>query len=532
MPPEILITPSSHNNQPDSAPIRPSSQENNVITPGVVVGSELLPAGADIRIDNVNKSLWQYVKKHKLWELIILLMFVIIWEIFLIILFIKYQDQINNSGSSGSNGYGYLIIAPFMVLAFWVYKLKKQFEAAFLEEFALANGYSFNQAGTVDETYGSIFRVKGRQSVSDVITGQYSGSDLRIFLYEDVIGYGRYQQKYQDTVIELDFHGELPDLLMVNNQSHFGHLNIAGSFGIKNKISLEGDFNKYFTLYAPQGNEVEALEVFSPDTMALMEDESKHYTVEFAGNRIYIYANGFVSTTDNLTQLFRLAKKLIEKLAPLASRLKNDSAIVAAPINIANNQRSYKFARKLGLIYIIAVSVIGIGITVGVLVFQKSPTNNKGNSISVLNSNNYAVDTTMPYCGAKPIESSPTLIGQFLNATINYNTARQPISSAIIAADYQANSEVMSEQISADQQYMANLQTLNFTGKAINDATNYENATQRYDGLLTQVQQELPNVSSATNAALTAARPQGVQPYINLRYDLGLPQSTCQFYQP
>ena len=138
----------------------------------------------------------------------------------------------------------------------------------------------------------------------------------------------------------------------------------------------------------------------------------------------------------------------------------------------------------------------------------------------------------MPYCGAKPIESSPTLIGQFLNATINYNTARQPISSAIIAADYQANSEVMSEQISADQQYMANLQTLNFTGKAINDATNYENATQRYDGLLTQVQQELPNVSSATNAALTAARPQGVQPYINLRYDLGLPQSTCQFYQP
>ena len=332
MPPEILITPSSHNNQPDSAPIRPSSQENNVITPGVVVGSELLPAGADIRIDNVNKSLWQYVKKHKLWELIILLMFVIIWEIFLIILFIKYQDQINNSGSSGSNGYGYLIIAPFMVLAFWVYKLKKQFEAAFLEEFALANGYSFNQAGTVDETYGSIFRVKGRQSVSDVITGQYSGSDLRIFLYEDVIGYGRYQQKYQDTVIELDFHGELPDLLMVNNQSHFGHLNIAGSFGIKNKISLEGDFNKYFTLYAPQGNEVEALEVFSPDTMALMEDESKHYTVEFAGNRIYIYANGFVSTTDNLTQLFRLAKKLIEKLAPLASRLKNDSAIVAAPI--------------------------------------------------------------------------------------------------------------------------------------------------------------------------------------------------------
>jgi hypothetical protein len=497
------------------------------------MGGAVIPAGTDIRIDNVNKSLWQYVRKHKLWELIILLPFVIIWETFIIFLFIKYQHQINNNGSSGSNGFGYLIVAPFIVFMFWVYKLKKQFEAAFLEEFAVANGYTFDEDGTVDETYGSIFRVKGRQSVSDVITGQYSGSALRIFLYEDVIGYGRYQQRYQDTVIELDLHGQLPDLLMVNNQSRFGHLNLASSFGVKNKVSLEGDFNKYFTLYAPQGNEVEALEVFSPDTMTLMEDESRHYTVEFAGNRIYIYANSFVSKTDNLTQLFTLAKKLIEKLGPLASRLKNDSAIVAAPMNITNIRKSFKFARKLALIYIIAVSVVGVVLTVGVVVLHKPPVSNKQNNIAPsLNSNDYAVDSAMPYCGAKPTDSSPAVIGQFLNATINYNTARQPISAAIMAADYEANSAVMSDQITADQQYIANLQNIDFSGKAINDAVDFENTTQRYDGLLTQVQLELPNVSSATNAALTTARPESEQPYINLRHDLGLPQSTCQFYEP
>ena len=177
--------------------------------------------------------------------------------------------------------------------------------------------------------------------------------------------------------------------------------------------------------------------------------------------------------------------------------------------------------------------MVGVGLTVGVLVLHKPPVSNKPNNIAPsLNSNDYALDSAMPYCGAKPTDNSPAVISQFLSATINYNTARQPISASIIAADYEADSADMSNQITADQQYIANLQVINFSGKAVNDAVNYENATQRYDGLLTQVQQELPNVSSATNAALTAARPESGQPYISLRYDLGLPQSTCNFYEP
>ncbi|MGH7237177.1 MAG: hypothetical protein ACREGF_01435, partial [Candidatus Saccharimonadales bacterium] len=330
MPPEI-ISPNSVNNQP---PATGGNQNSNPAATEPATPAIQTPAGDNLQINNVSRSLWQYIWQRKRWELLIFVPFVIAWEVLFIIVFFKYLEPVSGSGDSSNNsGFIYILGLPFIVFSGWLYKLRKQFEDAFLQEFARDNNYDFDKNGTVDETYGSIFQAKGHQTVSDVVSGNYVGNSLRLFLYELVNGSGRNQQRYQETVMELDLHGQLPELLMTSKRSASDQL-VLPEFGTKNTIKLEGNFDQYFTLYAPAGNEIEALEVFSPDTMALMEDESKHYTVEFAGNRIYIYVNGFVATTENLTSLFALAKKLIDKIAPLAARLQNDSAIIATPVNI------------------------------------------------------------------------------------------------------------------------------------------------------------------------------------------------------
>ncbi|HSX47585.1 MAG TPA: hypothetical protein VLF63_02310 [Patescibacteria group bacterium] len=334
------------------------------------------PAGVGIKIDDVNKSLWQYVKKRKLWELILFAPLVIVWEIFLVFLIVKYFQSTTNNSSNGGKGFGYLIAAPFVAFSSWLYKLKKQFEDAFLEEFALANGYSFNKNGNVDETYGTIFRLKGDQRVSDVVIGNYDNNTIRLFIYELTIDKGRYQQRFQDTVIELDLHGQLPNLLMVNKKSHYGQIDLAGTFGIKNTFKLEGDFNEYFTLYGQENNQIEALEVFSPDTMAIMEDESKHLTVEFSGDRVYIYSNGFITNTKDLTQAFALAKQLIEKIAPLASRLQHDAAIIQTPVNLSQTRKAHPFARKFGIVLTILLTITGLGLFVIALINAPRQTSN------------------------------------------------------------------------------------------------------------------------------------------------------------
>ena len=516
--------------------MKPESTSSSASVNTVPSTPVVTPAGVGIQISNVNKSLWQYIKKRKLWELLLVIPFAIIWEVGIIFLFVKYLRISSANSSQSGQGFGYLLAAPVIVFFSWIYRLRKQFEAAFLEEFALANKYSFDKDGAVDETYGSIFRLKGSQSVSDVVTGTYDGSSLRLFLYELVVGSGRYQQHYQDTVIELDLHGQLPNLLMVNKHSRFGNLNLAGAFSIKNTIKLEGDFNDYFTLYAPQGNEIEALEVFNPDTMALMEDESKHYTVEFAGNRIYIYCNGFIETTDNLTQVFALAKRLIDKIAPLASRLKNDFAIAATPINIIKSRRVHPFARKLGVAVTVLLLLIGLGLMV--LAIHNAPKKEaiaNGNYVSqnvtsTTGATAPAIDANAaPYCGVTPSSTMPIATLRYVNASIVLNKERESISAAIAPnPNGQPSDSVISAQIAADQQFLNSLQAIPYPSNVQTDATTLQNDIKNYDLLLSEEE----NGGAISNSALNNARSVRLAASSQLRTDLGLPASTCSFYEP
>ncbi len=325
----------------------------------------------DIKIDDVNKSLWHYILNRKRIEFISMIFTAIIWEVIGIVFVIP--SLIANGDSSNNNSTGkaiaFIIAAPFILIMGWINRLRLKFEEAFLEEFAQSNGFNFTKTGSVDETYGTIFRLSGEQATSDIITGVYRGNDLRLFLYQLTTGSGRNKTVRSDTVIELDLHGQLPNLLMVNRKSHLGQISLAGSFGTSNKIGLEGDFNKYFTLYAPADTQIEALEVFSPDTMALMEDHSRHYTVEFAANRIYIYANGLITTSEELTGLFALAKQLIDKIGPVASRLANDSTLVVPPVNLpAPGEASPQSLRtEHRLVMIIIVTVVFVFVFVALV---------------------------------------------------------------------------------------------------------------------------------------------------------------------
>ena len=75
-------------------------------------------------------------------------------------------------------------------------------------------------------------------------------------------------------------------------------------------MSLEGDFDRYFTLYAPTQYERDALYVFSPDLMALMIDEVALFEVEIIDDWIFFYsATPFdLTSRRTLRRLFRIAR--------------------------------------------------------------------------------------------------------------------------------------------------------------------------------------------------------------------------------
>lgn len=56
-------------------------------------------------------------------------------------------------------------------------------------------------------------------------------------------------------------------------------------------LSLEGDFNKYYTLYVPKQYEADALYVFTPDVMELLIKTGARYDIEIIDNVLYVYNN-------------------------------------------------------------------------------------------------------------------------------------------------------------------------------------------------------------------------------------------------
>lgn len=55
-------------------------------------------------------------------------------------------------------------------------------------------------------------------------------------------------------------------------------------------LSLEGDFDKYFTLYAPKEYKRDALYVFTPDVMTLLIDMASKFDIEVIDDKLYVYS--------------------------------------------------------------------------------------------------------------------------------------------------------------------------------------------------------------------------------------------------
>lgn len=80
-----------------------------------------------------------------------------------------------------------------------------------------------------------------------------------------------------------------PHIVLQNRRT--GILRTLGiRFHANQRLSLEGDFDRTFTLYCPRGYETDALYIFTPDLMALLIDLAGDCEVELLGQDLILYS--------------------------------------------------------------------------------------------------------------------------------------------------------------------------------------------------------------------------------------------------
>ena len=127
----------------------------------------------------------------------------------------------------------------------------------------------------------------------------------------------------------------LPHILLestANDQNSTGALPV--SVDRSQRLSLEGDFDKHFTLYAPADYEADALYIFAPDLMALLIDEVGVSHVEIIDDWLFVYSPDDFTRLDaaGYERLYRMIDVLQAK-ALRQTRAYQDER--AAPVTVA-----------------------------------------------------------------------------------------------------------------------------------------------------------------------------------------------------
>jgi hypothetical protein len=217
--------------------------------------------------------------------------------------------------------WGNLLVIPIALLLalipVLVGILRSRKERSFMLRISQALGFTYQERGDVASTQAQ--GLAGGQ-ISDVISGAHSGVAVGAFTYRVLTG-GKNKYWSYMTVFETPVRATLPDIVLQPNELTLdAAANIALSrtsfLGKYEKVPLEGNFDKYFTLYVAKGAHIEALEIFAPDTMADMIDHFQSYGLEFSNDTLYLYPMKLIKDDATFMQALSLLERLATNLAP------------------------------------------------------------------------------------------------------------------------------------------------------------------------------------------------------------------------
>lgn len=229
-----------------------------------------------------------------------------------------------------------------------------------LSGFAAANVLTYSAATRDPQFPGSIFALgRDRTSLDHVFTRE--GRYLEIGNYRYVTGSGKNQTTHNWGFMALSLDRKLPHMVLDStaNNGLFGGSNLPATFANDQRLSLEGDFDRYFALYAPRDYERDALYVFTPDLMALLIDEAAPFDVEIIDDWMFVYsAKPFVpADPGHFQRLFRIADTVGEKTLTQTDRYADERIGDPAVNLVAPQGARLKRGFSVGSVIVVVVFV-------------------------------------------------------------------------------------------------------------------------------------------------------------------------------
>jgi xanthosine utilization system XapX-like protein len=246
-------------------------------------------------IDDVNKSTESYIWNND--KMLVIFYIILVAGSVIGIIYTKLDIR--------------LLYIPAIIGIIGYGHVKAKIKREFTQQFGASIGFAYSPSLDMSSVDGKLFKVGHSQKIYDVLSGTMNGRSSRIFSYQFTVGGGKNSHTYYCTVFETTFSNNMPDIVLTTKTETFlGGFPQSSFFDGTERVELEGDFNKYFTLKVPKGYETKAYQIFPPNVMADLIDKAKDLNFEFNGNNLYIYATNLILVREKLQVMFDLAEYL------------------------------------------------------------------------------------------------------------------------------------------------------------------------------------------------------------------------------
>ncbi|WP_175987780.1 hypothetical protein [Microbacterium tenebrionis] len=208
-----------------------------------------------------------------------------------------------------------LVVFVGIGVAAFVTSRRKRVARYRISRFAAANGMTYEDQVFDPPLPGMIFGI-GSSRVSEQLVRGSTPRFVEFGNYRYTVKSGKNSTTYRWGYVAVKLDVPLPNIVLdALGNNGFGS-NLPASFGKDQRLSLEGDFDQYFTLYCPKGYERDALYLFTPDIMARFIDSAAQLDVEIVDDWLFLYTKREASTLDAATWawLFGAVGALMTKL--------------------------------------------------------------------------------------------------------------------------------------------------------------------------------------------------------------------------
>ncbi len=253
-----------------------------------------------------------------------------------------------------------IMVAIVVLAMIWYVIYRDARRKVLLKHFADQNGLEFTYSIPNPAYPGMYFQVGDSQQLSECIRTK-DGVEIGHYHYET--GSGRSRRTHDLGYARFKLTRRLPHIVLDSKKNNpLGFSNLPETFSRDQKLSLEGDFDKHYTLYAPKEYERDVLYIFPPNVMQVFIDAQKAVDIEIIDNELYIYSMQLSDITkpETFRQLMDLVELLGQKVERSSDRYSDERIGQFSANIVAQPGQRLKTSVSIVTIIVIAYFILNI----------------------------------------------------------------------------------------------------------------------------------------------------------------------------